>query len=193
MIQLFFDTETTGLPKNYKASYKDTDNWPRLVQLAWIMYKDGLEFSSSDCVVTPEGFTIPTESSNVHGFTDEIAAEIGLPLKAVLKKFNADIDMADNIVAHNIAFDQNIYGSELVRLGADVAADKFMSKPMICTMESTTDYMKLPGKYGYKWPRLEELYKHLFDEDFDGAHNALNDIRATARCYFELQRRGIMK
>ena len=30
---LFFDTETTGLPKNYNAPITDTDNWPRLVQL----------------------------------------------------------------------------------------------------------------------------------------------------------------
>ena len=31
---LFFDTETTGLPRNYKAPSSDTRNWPRLVQLA---------------------------------------------------------------------------------------------------------------------------------------------------------------
>ena len=192
MIQLFFDTETTGLPKNYKAPYTDTENWPRAVQIAWILYKDGSEFSSSDCIIKPEGFLIPKESSDVHGFTDEIADQTGLPLKSVLKKFNADVDMSDSIVAHNINFDRNIYGSELIRLNAVGAAAKFMAKPMLCTMESSTEYMKLPGKYGYKWPRLEELHKHLFDEDFDGAHNALNDIRATARCYFELKRRGIM-
>ncbi len=31
---LIFDTETTGLPKNYNAPLTDADNWPRLVQLA---------------------------------------------------------------------------------------------------------------------------------------------------------------
>lgn len=31
---LFFDTETTGLPKNWKAPVSDLNNWPRLVQLA---------------------------------------------------------------------------------------------------------------------------------------------------------------
>lgn len=35
---LFFDTETTGLPKNYKAPASDSDNWPRLVQIAWSIY-----------------------------------------------------------------------------------------------------------------------------------------------------------
>ncbi len=30
---LFFDTETTGLPKNWKASLTDLNNWPRLSEL----------------------------------------------------------------------------------------------------------------------------------------------------------------
>ena len=34
---LFFDTETTGLPKNWKAPVTDTENWPRIVQIAWIL------------------------------------------------------------------------------------------------------------------------------------------------------------
>ena len=37
---LFFDTETTGLPKRWNAPVTDLENWPRLVQLAWIMYDD---------------------------------------------------------------------------------------------------------------------------------------------------------
>jgi len=28
---LFFDTETTGLPRNWKAPVTDLDNWPRMV------------------------------------------------------------------------------------------------------------------------------------------------------------------
>ena len=32
---LIFDTETTGLPLNWKAPLTDFNNWPRMVQLAW--------------------------------------------------------------------------------------------------------------------------------------------------------------
>jgi hypothetical protein len=35
---LFIDTETTGLPKNYKAPLHDLSNWPRLIQIAWLLY-----------------------------------------------------------------------------------------------------------------------------------------------------------
>ena len=37
---LVFDTETTGLPKQYNAPLTDFDNWPRLVQLAWQLHDD---------------------------------------------------------------------------------------------------------------------------------------------------------
>lgn len=36
----FFDCETTGLPKNWKAPMSDIDNWPRVIQLAWLMCDD---------------------------------------------------------------------------------------------------------------------------------------------------------
>ena len=35
---LIFDTETTGLPKKFNAPITDLDNWPRLVQLAYLVY-----------------------------------------------------------------------------------------------------------------------------------------------------------
>ena len=44
---LFFDTETTGLPKSDTASYNDIDNWPRLVQLAWIICDENKKIISS--------------------------------------------------------------------------------------------------------------------------------------------------
>ena len=63
---LFFDTETTGLPKRWNAPVTDLENWPRLVQLAWIMYDDrGNMLESRDVIVKPEGFTIPPEASRV--------------------------------------------------------------------------------------------------------------------------------
>ena len=34
---LFFDTETTGTPKNYDKPTSDTQNWPHIVQLSWII------------------------------------------------------------------------------------------------------------------------------------------------------------
>jgi len=66
---LFFDTETTGLPLNWKAPVTHVNNWPRMVQLAYLYYDtDGKMIDSGDYIIKPEGFTIPAEVSRIHGF-----------------------------------------------------------------------------------------------------------------------------
>lgn len=72
---LFFDTETTGLPKNWKAPVTDLNNWPRLVQLAYD--SNGNKISGGDFIIKPEGFSIPTESSRIHGISTERALRAG--------------------------------------------------------------------------------------------------------------------
>lgn len=32
----------------------------------------------------------------------------------------------------------------------------------------------------------EVVHRFLFNEDFEGAHDALSDVRATRRCYYEM-------
>jgi len=181
---LFFDTETTGLPKNWKAPVTDLDNWPRLVQLAYLLYDfDGNLIHSYNEIIKPDGFTIPTEASNVHGITTEIANQRGSEIEEVLELFYNHLKRAKFIVAHNMAYDEKIIGSEFIRLGWGNILD---SKEKICTMISTVDLCKIDGPYGYKWPKLEELHRFLFNHDFDGAHDALADIQATAKCFWEL-------
>ncbi|TNB23458.1 hypothetical protein EME97_28790, partial [Klebsiella pneumoniae] len=50
---LVFDTETTGLPKNFNAPLSDSDNWPRMVQIAWQLHDDdGTLLAFADFIVT---------------------------------------------------------------------------------------------------------------------------------------------
>lgn len=190
---MFFDTETTGLPKNFNAPSSDTDNWPRMVQLSWVMIKeDGSEFRGfrkGDFIIQPDGFTIPREASNLHGITTERAIREGRPLRYVLDKFNDDLRRAGTIVGHNVEFDIKVVGAEMIRLGRE---DLVSRKPFVCTMKQTVDFCEIPGKYGYKWPKLEELYYKLFNSGFSGAHNAMNDVMATVECFRELKKRGII-
>ena len=52
---LFFDTETTGLPQRWNAPVTEVDNWPRLVQLAWIMCDDkGNIIEERSDIIKPE-------------------------------------------------------------------------------------------------------------------------------------------
>lgn len=188
---LFFDTETTGLPKNYKAPVDDLENWPRLVQLAWLIYDEqGKELSQGNRIIKPEGFTIPTQASNVHGITTEKALAEGLDLSEVMQEFAEEVKNSKLLVAHNMSFDEKIVGAEFLR--KKIEHDLF-STSRFCTKEASTDFCAIPGYYGYKWPTLSELHIKLFNEDFEGAHDALVDVRACARCFFELAKLGVIK
>jgi len=187
---LFFDTETTGLPKSWKAPVTDLNNWPRLVQLAFLFYdRDGNKISGGDYIIKPNGFTIPTDAARIHGISTERANQEGKPLLAVLQGFQSLIDQAEFLVAHNMSFDEKIVGAEFLR---SRMPDGVASKRKICTMQSTTDFCALPGPYGYKWPKLSELHTKLFGKSFDEAHNAAVDIEATARCFWKLKEIGII-
>ena len=189
---LFFDTETTGLPLDNYAPTSNTANWPRLVQLSWIVTDvDGNIFKESDKIIYPEGFTIPTESSNIHGITTAIAKRRGIPLATAVEEFLEDMKTVNTLVGHNISFDLHIMGAELVRMGK---RDIMQQKPSICTMQSSVNYCKIPSKngFGYKWPRLQELHVKLFGYEFEDAHNSMSDITATLKCFKELKRRGII-
>ena len=182
---LFFDTETTGLPANYKASIEDVDNWPRLVQLAWITEDKKGKTEVIEYIIKPEGFTIPKEASDIHGITTEKALKDGVPLKDVLAKFAIAIQNASYIIGHNISFDINIMGCEYFRTKFH---SELMQRDILCTMQSSTSYCKLPGFRGkYKWPKLEELYLKLFDTSFENAHDAKADIMATRKCFWKLR------
>jgi len=187
---LFFDTETTGLPRNWKAPVTDLNNWPRLVQLAYLFYDStGNLIKGGDFIIKPEGFVIPAEVSRIHGISHDKAVQEGVALSIVLKEFHSMINQAEYLVAHNMSFDEKIMGAEFLR---NNMPDSLAPKKKICTMQSTTNYCKLDGPYGYKWPKLFELHYKLFNCDFEEAHNAAVDINATARCFWELKRLKVL-
>ena len=185
---LFFDTETTGLPKNWKAPVTDLHNWPRLVQLAYLLYDNqGNQINGGDVIIQPNGFLIPSEASAIHGITTEKANREGIALESVLRDFQILIDQADQLVAHNMSFDEKIMGAEFLR---NLMPDSIASKKKICTMQRSTNFCAIDGPYGYKWPKLSELHYKLFNTGFEEAHNAAVDINATAKCFWELKRLG---
>jgi len=188
---LFFDTETTGLPLNWRAPITDLDNWPRMVQIAWILCDEqGSRLESNDFIIKPEGFVIPDSATSVHGISTEKAINEGEDLKKILILFNDLIKQADYIVAHNISFDEKIIGAEFLRKG--ILSD-FETKPRLCTMQASTNYCALPSSSsGYKWPKLSELHIKLFGRDFDDAHDASADINATEKCFWELKKIGLI-
>lgn len=189
---LIFDTETTGLPRNYNAPITDTDNWPRCIQIAWQLHDEmGRLIEHQDYLVKPEGFNIPYDAERIHGISTELATEQGIALTEVLEKFNIALSKAKFVVGQNIGFDINIMGCEFYRFGVD---SLMASLPVLdtCT-EVTAELLKIPGGRGgkFKLPTLTELHQYLFGVPFAEAHNATADVEATTRCFLELIRKGV--
>ena len=189
---LIFDTETTGLPKNFKAPITDTDNWPRCVQIAWQIHDEWGNFiENKDFLVQPEGFTIPFEAQQIHGISTQLAVDQGVSLSDVLEEFNRALSKSKFVVGQNIDFDLNVMGSEFYRKGVETLLNKLPSLDT-CT-ETTAQLCQLPGGRGgkFKYPKLGELHEHLFATSFAEAHNATADVEATTRCFLELVRRQV--
>jgi DNA polymerase-3 subunit alpha len=188
---IIFDTETTGLPQNYDAPVSDSDNWPRMVQLAWEIHDiKGRMLSAEEYIIKPEGYTIPFSAEKIHGISTERALKDGYDLEFVLEKFSEALEKSSVVIGHNIDFDLKIVGAEYHRKDKE---NKLTQLRSICTKETTTDFCAIPGGKGgkFKWPTLTELYKKLFNEDFEEAHSASADVAATARCFLELIRTGV--
>jgi len=188
---LIFDTETTGLPKDFNAPVTDGDNWPRLVQIAWQLHDEtGRLISAENLIVKPDGFTIPYNSVKIHGITTERAESEGLPLADVLAKFEGDRTKAKYVAGHNIEFDVNVTAAEFARLGLPYPV---LDSELLDTKDLATEYCAIPGGKGgkFKWPTLTELHTKLFGKAFEDAHDAAYDVDATAKCFFALLERKV--
>ena len=188
---LFFDTETTDLPDQKKPA--SWEGQPRICQLGAILAdRHGRLKAEMNLLVKPDGWTIPQAASDIHGITQEDAGRYGLTIKGVLSIFGRLLVKADRLVAHNIGFDIFMLEIECSRTG--VALD--LPPDHACTMQDAKDRVKLPltpkmvacGMREFKKPNLQEAHRHFFGREFEGAHDAMADVRACRDVYFAMNR-----
>lgn len=181
---LIFDTETTGIPDRNWAWDLDYEKYPHIVQLAW---KFGDVEESH--IIRPDGWIIPDDVVEVHGITTDFALEHGESFAAVIDLFLHDCANAGLICGHNIHFDTGMVKANILReLGREfydaynVEAALFKGK-RIDTMLSTmkwVDARRIDGRL--KFPNLGELYSRCFPGETFPAHDAMEDVKAVARC-----------
>jgi DNA polymerase III epsilon subunit-like protein len=177
---LIFDTETTGLPKSRTAAIDKPDNWPHIVSISWVILDDNKIVKQREYFITPDKWVIPEESIKIHGITNEIATAKGQPLQTVMMEFLGE--HCDSIVAHNMNFDYNVIINAIKwDLGFDF--DGF-NVPMRCTMQLSRDHCKISGRFGYKVPKLKELYEFIFKRTPTESrlHGSLYDTIILAEC-----------
>jgi len=161
-----FDTETTGLPKDYNVpAFSLSNNWPHLVSVSWAMLDShtGSVMRACSYIIKPIDWVIPPESTKIHGITQAQAEEYGCSLKQVLTKFlTEDYDV---IIAHNAYFDKNVFANAMI-WDLKLPFSGF-NKPCRCSMLAGKLMCKIPNIYklgDFKFPKLSELYLHVMNE-----------------------------
>lgn len=184
-----FDTETTGFI-NKKES--DLSKQPKVIQFAGILGEledTGFrEEKRINCLINP-GEPIPFVASQVNHIYD-IDVQDAQTIDTVMDEILWYINTPDTIIGHNIEYDEEMIMLELRRLNR---LHDYRPKQVHCTMKETVDFCAIQGNgERFKYPKLGELHKKLFDEYFMGAHDAMVDVEATLRCYLELVKRGVI-
>ena len=184
-MELFFDVETSGFINKKLSAHDPKQTW--IMQIAFILSDEKRIYTEFSSLIRADDRTCHPGAQAVHQISVEECNSGGMDeadiTDIVYERF---FEGERLLIAHNIFFDLALVKHLILRAGYQ--SDFVDDFPLFCTMKSSTDLCKLPGKYGkYKWPKLTELYRFLFNEDFEGAHDALADVRATRRCYYKLK------
>lgn len=194
---LAYDTETTGLPVWKEPSESAVQ--PHIVEIAALLYSPtGELIDEYSALVKPDGWTIPQETIDVHGISQEQAMDEGIPEAEALAGYLAIHARAGLRVGHNESFDARIlriaikrYGTGATQEERDAMADLYKAGEAFCTCWKNKAVLAIPGPRGYKLPTLAEAYQHYFGTAPEVAHRARADAEACGRIYFTMQKAAI--
>ena len=185
---LVVDTETSGLPKNWKASYTQENNWPHIIQIAWIIYDEHyIEIQRKNHYIKNPDIALDVASQKIHRITHDFLEANGASGLEVMMEFKKDIDQYKPLViGHFIEFDFHMINVEFSRLGLN---DIFNGIDFFCTMSASRPYVR---NTSVELLKLNEFYEELFDEAPEDYHNALADTLNTSKIFFHLLKTGMV-
>ena len=198
---LVLDTETTGLIKT-KPSY----SVPYTLQYSSIIVDlDSLQVLRINNIRIKPYYDVNSPEidwkmvSRVSGNTIPILESDGVELEHAQNVIISDLLSANLIVGHNISYDLQVLLFGLLD-GTDVSkalkshlfgSNHRLSNSSIIydTMLQGIDICKIPHKTGngYKYPKLSELYRRLYNEDFENQHDSLYDVVACLKCFLRMK------
>jgi DNA polymerase III epsilon subunit-like protein len=188
---LVFDTETSGLPKERNPSIYDTDKWPHVMQISYIIYNtetSQIDEKYDTYIKLNTWVIVDPVSEGIHGITREIMDTKGVPIQEALVRVRDALGKVDICVGHNVSFDKRFLIVEGVRnnIRMNFPAD-------YCTMKNGKEICKIDftfsnGEKGFKFPKLMELYEHLFPgiPAPQNLHNSFADTIITLKCYCKM-------
>lgn len=175
MIDLLFDTETTGLTR---PSIAALDKQPYVIEF-YGMLVDRNTWAVVDelDILINVPVKLDKDITRITGLTDDDLKDAP-KFNEISAQIRGLVGRADRVVAHNLSFDMEMLDIEFARLG-----DTMQWPEAVCTVEET-EYLQ-----GYRLS-LTALHEFLFGEGFKGAHRARDDVQAMFRCYRKLVEMG---
>jgi DNA polymerase III epsilon subunit-like protein len=177
MRAVVFDTETTGLIENHTLRLSMQ---PEVIEFAAVAVDwDALEVVAEvSHLIRPRLVnSLPDETVKRTQIIDEDLA--GKPFFSELAaSIKIELENADAVVGHNLAFDMEMIDIEFERIRDAVD----WPGVRICTIEQSSHYV------GHRL-NLTGLLRALTGRDHTNAHRALDDARATAAILIEMRRR----
>ena len=103
------DTETNGLPTSFYPAYQDVEKWPRMQSIAFQTVHEASGTSPTEIIVNAD-FDIDPVATSIHGITQEISREKGVPVVKAIQDFADTIrnDPSPVLCAYNANFDKGI-------------------------------------------------------------------------------------
>ena len=170
-----FDTETDGLMK--KSSF------PKIIQISWmIMDYEGIIYKKSTELINCD-FNENSESFMINKITPEIIRRLGIEPEEAFLKIMYDLKYCQTIAAHNLDFDYPLLQNEFDIHHIDFDLSKLKK---FCTMEWGYYHLKTKSCPDPKYPKLSELYEHLFNHSVRQYHNSHSDVVIVSKIIKEI-------
>ena len=193
---LIYDTETTGLPVDGLS--QDHPNQPHLLQLAARLVDPQTRRCRGEVslISRPDGWLIPPDVEKLTGIDTVTAMEVGVPEALIARIIGGLVGVATLRIAHNDEFDDKIVRTCLLRHNGLVTEEAWRLLRVYCTKDHAAPLCALPptermiraGRgHQFKSPKLIEAHEFLLGRGFDGAHDALADVRACEAVYWRLR------
>lgn len=204
---LVFDTETTGLPPKVTPENINLPEMPRIIQLSYVLFDTSsytIKKMGNHYIKLEDGIVIPPFITEITGIQSETCETRGIDIKDALIEFYNTAMEADCIIGHNIPFDIRMIQLEVERhyLNLEPIVPQIISLfdsvflrvkniDIFCTMKECIHICNIikidkNGRSYKKFPKLSELYLHLFKTVPEHLHNALIDVIVCLRCFMKV-------
>ena len=189
-MKLFFDLETTGLPEQisfdnwYPPEEVDKYSSSRIIEIGIILVDKNEKITKTyNKIIKPDNFvSLKPIITQITGITEKEIINNGKNFKDIINEIKSLFQKCSVINSYNLNFDLNILLSELYLIHDKEFINIINSKKHECSLQLATKYFNME-----RYPKLEKVYKMLFNTDPKQDHRAFGDAILCKEVYYKIK------